>query len=214
MSAEKNQAAPAEALHGREQSAPGDLKCDFLGKADRAFIASTERFERYIAGLDDEPANWSPRPGIWSVAACMEHLVKSSEIYFANIEAALNKGRAAGRTGGEPYGNGTFMGRFFLGVVNPDRAQFKAVKAPGLFLPRTGAIDFGEMSERFRAVQKRWSGVLRAADGLALGRIRLATPLSPFIRMTAAQAIQLHAWHEPRHLEQAERLTGHPDFPL
>ncbi len=191
-----------------------ELNCPFLQRAGENFAASTERFERYIAGLDDHPANWSPNPGNWSVASCMEHLIKVSEPYFEKLESAFDKARAGDRTGSEPYGRGTFVGRFFLSVLDPDRPTFKAVKAPGIFLPRTGTIDFAKASERFRAVQERWIELLPKGDGLDLGGIKVATPFSPLIRMTAAQVIQMHAWHEPRHLQQAERLTGHPDFPL
>jgi len=42
----------------------------------------------------------------------------------------------------------------------------------------------------------------------------MATPVSRFLRVTAAQAILIHVYHEPRHLAQAERLTRHPGFPI
>lgn len=197
-----------------EEEASGELTCDFLRTAEAAFAASTERFERYLAGMSDASANWSPLPGTWSVAGNIEHLVKGSELYFERMVPALVKGREADWTGKAPYDRGTLVGRMILGVLDPDRPRFRPVKTVPRFAPRPGPIDYAEICDRFRAVQRRWPEVLRLADGLDLGRIKIATPISPLLRVTVAQAIQIHVWHEPRHLEQAERITAHPDFPV
>ena len=190
-----------------------DLQCPFLMDADRGIAAATDRFEQLVAPLDERQANWSPEARIWSVAACIDHLVVSSETYFTKLEPALTRARIVGQTGSQPYGRGTLVGRLLLGVLDPKRAKVKAVPAPRAFRPATGAIDFERSCAAFRAVQTRWHEILRRADGLDLGRIKLAMPVSWFLRLTAAQAILVHVYHEPRHLAQAERLTRLPDFP-
>jgi|GEM_PF-5856151 len=111
------------------------------------------------------------------------------------------------------YGKGTWVGRLLLGALDPARPKFKAVQSPKVFRPQVGEIEFGPLCTRFREAQMKWHEILRLADGLELGEVKLATPVSSLLRMTAAQAIQLHVFHEPRHLAQAERLTRHPDFP-
>ncbi len=187
--------------------------CPFLRDAERSFSEATERFEKLVRPLDDHRANWSPDPKAWSVAACIDHLVVSAESYFDGLEPALDSGRAAGRTGAAPYGRGTWGGRLLLGVLDPERPSFRAVKAPSVFRPRTETVEFLPTCNAFRAVQSRWHDILQKADGLDLGRIKLATPVSPLLRVSAAQAILIHTYHEPRHLAQAERLIAHPDFP-
>ena len=53
-----------------------------------------------------------------------------------------------------------------------------------------------------------------SADGLDLGRIRFGTPVLSLARVTMAEAFEMPALHEPRHLAQAERVKqaeGYPD---
>lgn len=190
-----------------------EVRCPFLREADAAFAAATERFEALVENLTEDQANWRPDPRSWSVAACIDHLVQASETYFVRLVPALERARRRGRTGAAPYGRGTLVGRLLLGVLDPDRPQFRAVGAPKVFRPRTGRLDAAAVGGEFRAVQVRWHEVLRLADGLDLGRVKFATPVSPLLRVTATQAVRIHVWHEPRHLAQAERIVAHPDFP-
>jgi hypothetical protein len=191
-----------------------ELQCPLLAGYDRAFAAATRRFEQLVAPLDAERAGWSPDPRTWSVAACLDHLNRSSTTYFEQLAPALDRAREAGLAGGAPYGRGTWVGRFLLGVLDPLRPRFKAVKAPKVFRPAVvDAIDFDAACEEFRAVQERWHAVLRQADGLPLGEVKLATPVSRLLKVTAHQAILIHVFHEPRHLGQAERVVQHREFP-
>jgi len=191
-----------------------ELKCPVLRDANRGFAAATARFEKHIARIDPVRANWRSDRNAWSVAACVDHLATASETYFDKLLPALDKARAAGRRGSAPYGNGSLVGRMIIGVLDPDRPRFKPVKTARVFAPTRGEIDFVEACNRFRGVQARWRKVLGLADGLDLGRIRLATPISPLLRITAYEAILIHVYHEPRHLTQAERIASHHDFPL
>ncbi len=185
----------------------------FLADADRTFTAATEQFESLVASLDEDRANWSPDEKTWSVAACIDHLATTSETYFVHLDPAIERGHERGLAGEQPYGRGTWVGRLLLGTLDPERAKFKAVGAPRAFRPQQGTMDFAAVCDRFRQVQLHWHTLLRRADGLALGRITLATPVSRFLKLTAAQAILLNVYHEPRHLAQAERLTRLPQFP-
>ena len=191
-----------------------ELRCPVLAGYDRAFAAATRRFEQLVAPLDAERAAWSPDPKAWSVAACLDHLNRSSTTYFERLEPAIAAARDAGLAGGAPYGKGTWVGRFLLGVLDPLRPTFRAVKAPRAFRPAAiEDIDFAAACAEFRAVQERWHAVLRQADGLLLGEVKLATPVSKLLKVTAHQAILIHVFHEPRHLAQAERVVQHREFP-
>lgn len=201
-------------LSPADREAPTPLQCPVLAGYDRAFTAATRRFEQLVAALDDDLAAWSPDPKVWSAAACIDHLNRASRSYFTHLEPALAQARADGLVGGQPYGKGTWVGRRLLGVLDPLRSSFKAVPAPGVFRPATGAIDYAGACDEFRAVQARWQAILRQADGLALDDINLQTPVSRWLKVSAHQAILIHVYHEPRHLAQAEKVTRHRDFPL
>lgn len=190
-----------------------DLQCPLLAGYDRAFAAASRRFEQLVAPLDQELASWSPDPKAWSVSACIDHLNRASTTYFERLEPALQQARTAGLVGGAPYGKGTWVGRFLLGVLDPLRPRFKPVKAPKVFRPAVADVAFDAACREFRSVQARWHALLREADGLPLGQIELATPVSRLLKVTAHQAILIHVFHEPRHLAQAERVVRHRAFP-
>lgn len=82
------------------------------------------------------------------------------------------------------------------------------VKAPGVFRPEDGLHENAATLAAFLDAEKRMVGLLRRAAGLPLGRIKFGTPVSRFVRVSLAQAFEIHALHNHRHLEQAEQAVG------
>ncbi len=188
-----------------------NLKCEFLLACGRRFAESDERLEALAGRLSDEQANWQPAPDRWSAAQCVEHLNASAGLYFGAMEEAIRRGRERGWTGTAPYGRGTLLGRLLLSLVDP--ANTKKVKAPAIFHPAASELDFAAVCDAFRAANRRFGELMPQADGLDLARIRLPSPVTRLIRLSLAQAFELHSLHEPRHLAQAERVTRLEGFP-
>src|SRR5204862_6103849 len=61
-----------------------------------ALDAADRRAESVAKGLSPVQLNWQPRPGVWGVGQCLEHLRIGNETLVPAISAAL-EGRQPGR---------------------------------------------------------------------------------------------------------------------
>jgi hypothetical protein len=170
------------------------------------------RMDTLTAGLSDEQANFRPAPRKWSINECLEHINVTNRLYVQKLEPALAKARAKGLTGGEPFGNGTFMGRFVLNNLRQG-PQAPKVPAPGAFKPKRSDLKLAELQAQFRTYAGQLADLAGQAQGLALDRIRFGSPAMPIFRMTAAHIFEITHLHAHRHLGQAERVKEADGFP-
>ncbi len=90
----------------------------------------------------------------------------------------------------------------------------KRFTAPKRFRPPDGVLPDGENIRRaFRDAGDRWQRCLRRADGLDLVRVKVASPVSPLLRLDLGGALAVQVAHERRHLEQARQVTLEQGFP-
>lgn len=184
---------------------PGATQPPFVAECRAAFAANAERIEG-LRPLTEDDANRSPPDGSWSVAQCLDHAIKGAEIYLPYMQAALARGRARGVTGRDVLGRGTFLGRLLIAALDPDRKKQRKLRAPRMFQPSDGRIDWPGLLHRSRAVHGELDAILDAAVGLDLDRIRHRSPVSVLIRLSLAQSLRVQAVHVDRHLRQAERV--------
>ena len=141
---------------------------------------------------------------------CIEHLNVTALTYFERLEPARRRGRECGLLADTFSERRTLLGQYILKAL---RRPALRLKAPRVFRPARADLDFGDVCDRFRGAQRTFGELLERASGLDLGRIKLPTPVSRFIRLTAAEAFEIHALHEERHLRQAEAVVASPGFP-
>ena len=110
----------------------GTVDSSLLRRTITAHEEAVKRMEAIVARLSDSQANWRPAEKAWSVAECLDHLNRTLGTYSERLAPAIAQLRAAGKTGGEPYGRGTFVGRFLVDFL---RQPSKKVSAPGVFQP-------------------------------------------------------------------------------
>lgn len=188
------------------------LQSQLLVECAERFRTAITRAEALCARLTPDQANFKPDPKRWSVAECLEHLSTSMTAYLPHLQRAVERARAAGRTGSEPWGKGTFFGRFILNNMVKGPTHMK-VKAPPPFRPEVRSTwDLAEVLQRFKQRTGTMLELLEQADGLDLGRIKQSTPM-PMVKVTLAQSFEIHSRHNHRHLDQAQRVVEHADFP-
>ena len=193
---------------------PTEAACAVLREVLDHLRTNREHLDRLLEDADEEALRRRPAPDAWSAVECFEHLRVTAALYRPRLEAALARGRAKGLAGRAPYGRGTWIGRVLLGALDPDRGESKAVKAPGAFRPAAlSELDVATVVRGLREENEHLRRLVVEADGLDLGRLRLATPIATFLRLSVDQAFRVLAWHEARHLAQAERAldTAHED---
>jgi hypothetical protein len=154
------------------------------------------------SGLSEAQFNWRPAPGQWSIEECLSHLTMVGEVEWKAIEAAIDKGRAAGLTG-----NGSFeypsWERYLLRETEPPVRH--SIAAPTRFVPLHGQPVTGILPT-FLHVQRNFAIQIARADGLDLRRVKVPTPITRFLKLSLGTTFAQAAAHERRHLTQARRV--------
>jgi len=88
--------------------------------------------ERAFEALSAEQINWRPSAGQWSIAQCLEHLIRLNEPYFPQIDKILSGQRKASLWERVPL-LPAFFGRLVLSAVQPEPK--KKVKARPEYTP-------------------------------------------------------------------------------
>ena len=185
--------------------------CPFLNRCVAGLEEAGAELDRLVDGVTAEQAAWRPGPQSWSIVECLDHLNQTAVGYLPRMEAAIERARRRGVTGSEPYPERSFLGSMILRVLKPGAGR--TVGAPRPFRPRREALDLEAVAAELRAGLARFVELAELADGLDLGRVRLATPVAPWPRLTAAEAFEIHRLHIPRHLAQAQAVKTAAGYP-
>ncbi len=172
-------------------------------------IREVQEQVRKLGALRREQMLWRPDPSSWSVGECISHLTVTVERYLPNLDAAIAKARAAGRTAKGPFRHG-FISSYFVRSIEPPPAR--RFKAPKPFLP-PAQIEAARVAPDFDAVHDQLIERIGRADGLDLARVKVQSPALAILWLSLGKGIELMAAHARRHLWQAKRVMDQPDFP-
>lgn len=193
-----------------------DLRSEELAASWRELRSTGEEAEELAAGLTPDQLWWRPAPERWSVGECLDHLVRTGEAYLETLDGAIDGGRRRGLLADGP-GRRSLMGRWLVRFLEPPPGL--GIPAPGRIRPRepatggSGPHGDGDPLSAFLALRPELADRLRAADGLDLGGIRMASPFARFVRFDLGSAFRIVAAHERRHLWQARRVRESEGFP-
>jgi hypothetical protein len=182
----------------------------------QGFLGQLAFIRRETAALTDgigaSRFNWVPAPGRWSAGQVIEHLNLTGRDYLNRITPLLEAARAKGLRDRGDYKPTLIGGLMVRSMEPPPRRRFKA---PKMWQPAGAgpALDPAAELARLHALHDALDAQLRAADGLDLRRIKLASPVSPLIRMNAGDALNLVLTHERRHLYQLRQITEEAGYP-
>jgi hypothetical protein len=158
-------------------------------------------------GLNESQFNWRPAPDQWSIEECLSHLTMVGQWQLRAIEEAVTRARAGGVTGSGPFHYGP-IDRFII-----DMTVRSANSAPKQFVPLHGQPVTAIMPT-FLHVQSMFQLQMQLANGLDLARVKVATPMSRFVKLSLGAMFAQAAAHEQRHIAQARRVReklGQPD---
>lgn len=179
-----------------------------LQRLDEARRSATD----VVNGASAEQANFKPAPKSWSINECLEHINTAMATYADKMQPALQTARERSALGAEPFGRGTWAGRYILGVLNKPPGTSR-VPAPRVWKPSASSYDKDKQLARFLELTQRFEQLAQQADGLALGRVKIASPATSLIRVTLAQAFEITGLHNLRHTAQLERIPAKPGYP-
>jgi hypothetical protein len=179
-----------------------------LDELEVQFREIWERASALVSGLDPAMLALRPKPESWSVAECLAHLNLSVDPYFPIWERELGQGRQQNRTEKNTY-RLDFWGRMLVWMLEPP-PNFR-FPAPRNFQPvSVGTSD--TIPPAFLDRQRRILEAIEEARGIAIDKIKIASPFDGRVHYCIWSSFCVHASHERRHLLQAERavqaLTG------
>jgi hypothetical protein len=152
-------------------------------------------------GLDAGVLSRRPKPESWSAAEAIEHLSLTTESYLPRIDAALAEARGRDLRGDGPF-RMELMARFLKWLLEPPARLRVKTSAP--FQP-VAVADPAAVVPRFLTLQEALLERVDAAHGLALDKVKVASPFAEQVKYNAYSAFVLVAAHERRHLWQASR---------
>src|SRR5919204_2471224 len=173
-----------------------------LEHIDRQLTDARRRAHDVATRVGPERWRTRPAPGEWSVAECVVHLNLTSQAFLPLVRDAVSRGRARNVLGAGPYRR-DIVG-WFLGWITEPPVRF-SVKTTAPFLP--AAIDPpAKVLQTFDALQEQVRGCVHEAQGLDLGRIRLASPFDARLKYNLYSCLRIIPAHQRQHLVQAENV--------
>lgn len=180
----------AEALHPQLQAVVDD------------FTSAEERLRRLAAAVPAGAWLRRPDPARWSVAECVAHLNLTAEVYLPLLEAGLARARALGKPAPARYRRDPVGWLLWRTMGPPVRRRFATTAA---FIPEALASEEG-LLETFSTLQAEQVALVRAAHGLPLHLVRIASPFDPRVRYNLYACLGILPRHQHRHLWQAEQV--------
>lgn len=175
-----------------------------LDDYSRQMESVKEEAATVVSGLTLEQFNWSPEPGRWSVAECLDHLNATDSLYLPAIRESIRAARERQMLSGGPFRYG-LLESWFLRKAEPP-PKFKT-KAPKEFRPAAN-LDPVEVLERFLHIHDQVEQEIRQAQEIDLKRTKVPAPFARWIRLSLGITFALMAAHDRRHLWQARQVLA------
>jgi hypothetical protein len=153
-----------------------------------AVVADFERARTRLHALAAAlpPDRWARRadPDRWSVAECVAHLNVTSRAYVPLVRAALDEARSLGGPAPARYRRdpvGWLIGHAAGPLRRVGGRVIGRARTPAAFVPH-GELPRDAVLREFDALQDEQVALTRAAEGLPLGRVRVASPFDARVR--------------------------------
>jgi hypothetical protein len=153
-------------------------------------------------GLTEAQFNWRPAADQWSIEECLSHLTMVGQWEVRAIEQAVDDGHARGLKGNGPF-EYAGIDRLIVDLTRPPVRL--RLPAPRQFTPLHGQ-PLTAILPTFHHVQSQFLLQMQRAEGLDLRRVKVATPISRFLKLSLGMMFAQAAAHEQRHMEQAWRV--------
>ena len=174
----------------------------------KATQLNIDRAVQTFSLLSEEQLIWKINPDSWSIGECISHLINSNELYLKKFRSIINL-KTSLLEKDYPYSQ-SFAGKLITKrVVSANLKKSKTFKAffPDLSNIKKDIIDnYIKSAEEFISL----AGKMKNHD---LRKIKLSSPVNFFIRMNLGDPLIFIPKHDERHLNQAERVKNHKQFP-
>jgi hypothetical protein len=174
-----------------------------IAELENQMAAAETDMQTLVSNLTEEQGTAPPPNGSWSVASCLDHIVKTNDAYLAAMQPVAATARANGklRRGAAKPG---LLGRIFVNLLEPPVKPGRKMKAPATIQP--AGVSLAEASASFLQSQKEVRSFLHANADLDLAGALFPNPFVRGIRFSLATGLCNLLAHERRHLWQARQV--------
>jgi hypothetical protein len=162
------------------------------------------------ANLSETQLNWKPSADQWSIAQCLQHLAVATKGFDKYFSAALTNAKSKSPVSSAPAYRPTRMGGWLARHVAPESPR--KLRAPKMFRPGEASAIQGSL-QMFLDEQHNFMEFVRECQHIDYNKTRIRSPVTPLIRYSLADAFVITVLHAQRHLAQARRVRGTPEFP-
>ena len=161
-----------------------------------------------FGSLSGEQLNWKPTAESWSVAQCLDHLIKTNEQFYPEFEKLASGSRK--NTFWQNYSPFTGMGGRFL--INAVMNDSKKVKAPSKDIVPASDVP-QDIVERFTANIGEVVEKIATCSSADLRKTVVSSPFLAVMTYRLDDAYTVIVEHSKRHIRQAKRIIGSEGFP-
>lgn len=172
-----------------------------LADLRQQFEACSEKARQMFTENPATVLKQRPLSGGWCAAECIVHLTLTT----ANYEGIFQEGFSRAVPGSEPYKK-AFKGRLLAWIQEPPYRH--GVKTR----PSCEPVNVGSTEQvlaEFLGSQNGMFARLERAHGLAIGKVKVASPFKQSVTYNLYSLFCIMAAHQRRHLWQAEQALKH-----
>lgn len=168
----------------------------------------SENASETFGKLSSEQVNWRPSETGWSVGQCFEHLIKTNELFFDELDKIASGNRKNSFLENYSPLSG-FFGNFLINSLKKDERKFKV---PTQKIAPPSDID-PNIVEIFGAHQTELIGKIKRTENVDLKKTKVTSPFFALATYSLADGYMVIIEHEKRHFRQAERVMQTEGFP-
>jgi hypothetical protein len=173
-----------------------------------SLLAAMQALDERAAELehvDRAALNWQPPEGGWSAGQVLEHLCVANDSYLVELRDLLSRSAPAGTwKSGDVAWRPSFAGRLLVSSMESPRK----LPAPKIWRPVPAPRP--DVIAEFLARQREIAALIERSMGTEWRRVRMASPVSRFIRMNIGDAFTVLVRHAERHFRQIDaRLASY-----
>lgn len=158
--------------------------------------------------LSGEQLNWKPGEGKWSIAQCLDHLIKSNSGFASDFAKLADGGRKSSFF--EKYSPlSGVMGRFLIKAVTDDSKKAKAPTKKVVPPSDLSADIVDTFCSHLASIGKK----IEPLGDVDPKKTILTSPILAIFTYSLDDAYTVIVEHSKRHVRQAKRVMESADFP-
>ena len=169
--------------------------------------------ERKLAHLNADQLNWRTNADSWSLNEVFAHLNEYAAFYHASFRKVIAKTKYQKPTQNflsSPLGSAAWKS-MKLGKAKNVKRKYRALAA---FNPTTTpTIVKGSDWKVFFTGQEELSQILEDARKINIKRAKTALSISKIIKFRMGDTMNFLVYHNERHIQQAQNILNHKNFP-